>query len=61
MDGFDVAQRLRQAKATEQALLIAVSGFSLKQFRELAAYSAFRHYLLKPVSPDTILAIIEAA
>lgn len=60
MDGFDVAHRLRQEKSTEHSLLIAVSGYSLKQFRDLAAYSAFRHYLLKPVSPDTILAIIDS-
>jgi CheY-like chemotaxis protein len=59
MDGFEVARRLREASATADTLLIAVSGFSLKRFRELAAYSMFRHYLLKPTHPETILAIIE--
>jgi CheY-like chemotaxis protein len=59
MDGFEVARRLREASATADTLLIAVSGFSLKRFRELAAYSMFRHYLLKPAHPATILAIIE--
>lgn len=61
MDGFDVAQRLRLDDVTRDALLIAISGYSLKRFRELAAYSAFRHYLLKPVSPETILTIIEGS
>jgi hypothetical protein len=40
-------------------VLIAVSGYSLKQFRDLEAYSVFRHYLLKPVSANGLLHIIE--
>lgn len=59
IDGFEVARRLRANPATAGALLIALSGFSLKQFRDLSAYAAFRHYLLKPASPETILMIIE--
>jgi CheY-like chemotaxis protein len=59
IDGFEVAKQLRAQSATSGAVLIAVSGFSLKQFRELEAYSVFRHYLLKPTSPYTVMAIIE--
>jgi CheY-like chemotaxis protein len=59
IDGFDVATRLRAHPATQRALLIAVSGFSLKQFRDIDSYSVFRHYLLKPTSPHTLMYIIE--
>ena len=59
MDGFDVATRLRAHPATRHALLIAVSGFSLKQFRDIDSYSVFRHYLLKPTSPYTLMYIVE--
>jgi CheY-like chemotaxis protein len=59
MDGFDVATRLRAHPVTKRALLIAVSGFSLKQFRDIDSYSVFRHYLLKPTSPHTLMYIIE--
>jgi CheY-like chemotaxis protein len=59
MDGFEVAARLRASKATAGAVLVAVSGFSLKQFKDLSAYSVFRHYLIKPTNPGTILAIID--
>lgn len=59
MDGFEVAKHLRESSVTAGALLIAVSGFSLKQFRDLSAYSIFRHYLLKPASPETILTLVE--
>lgn len=59
MDGFDVATRLRAHPTTRRALLIAVSGFSLKQFRDIDSYSVFRHYLLKPTSAYTLMYIIE--
>jgi len=59
IDGFEVGRRLRDAEATARALLIAVTGFSFKQFRDLSAYAVFRHYLLKPASPDTLLQVIE--
>jgi two-component system, sensor histidine kinase len=58
MDGFDVAQALRAMPGMAGALLIAVSGYSLKTFRGQEAYSVFRHYLLKPTNPATIAAII---
>lgn len=59
IDGFDVARQLKTKSATADALLIAVSGLSLKQFRDLESYAIFRHYLLKPTSAYTILHIIE--
>jgi nitrogen-specific signal transduction histidine kinase/ActR/RegA family two-component response regulator len=60
IDGFEVAQRMRKSPMTQRSLLIAISGFSLKQFRDLESYSVFRHYLLKPTSPYTIMYIIES-
>ena len=59
IDGFEVARTLRGQAQTRDAVLIAVSGYSLKQFRDLEAYSAFRHYLLKPLTPSALLDIIE--
>jgi CheY-like chemotaxis protein len=59
MDGFEVGKKLSELPATKNALLIAVSGYSLKRFRDLGAYSVFRHYLLKPLSPQMLLYILE--
>jgi two-component system, OmpR family, response regulator len=59
MDGFDLATQLRERPGTNHSLLLALSGFSLKQFRDNDSYSMFRHYLLKPTSPYTIMYIIE--
>lgn len=61
LDGFEVAQRLRSHPATAEALLLAISGYSLKKFREIDAYAVFKHYLLKPVDPSVLLGVIERA
>jgi len=59
LDGFEVAQRLRKDAETADALLLAISGYSLKRFREIDAYAVFKHYLLKPVDPGVLLGVIE--
>jgi CheY-like chemotaxis protein len=59
MDGFEVGRALQAQPGTKQAMLIAVSGYSLKQFRNFDAYAVFKHYLLKPVNPSSLLYIIE--
>jgi CheY-like chemotaxis protein len=59
LDGFEVAQRLRTQAETAEALLLAISGYSLKRFREIDAYAVFKHYLLKPVDPGVLLGVIE--
>lgn len=61
MDGFEAAHALRKLPEAANALLIAVSGYSLKTFRSVDAYSVFKHYLLKPTNPATIAAIIARA
>lgn len=59
IDGFEVGRQLSKDPALSKALRVAVSGYTIKQFRNLEAYSVFRHYLLKPVSPETLLRVIE--
>jgi CheY-like chemotaxis protein/two-component sensor histidine kinase len=59
LDGFEVAQRLRGQPETAEALLLAISGYSLKRFREIDAYAVFKHYLLKPIDPSVLLGVIE--
>jgi CheY-like chemotaxis protein/two-component sensor histidine kinase len=59
LDGFEVAERLRKHPDTAEALLLAISGYSLKKFRGVDAYAVFKHYLLKPVDPSVLLGVIE--
>jgi CheY-like chemotaxis protein/two-component sensor histidine kinase len=61
MNGFEVARRLRQLPALTDLLVIALSGYSPGLFREASTQTVFDHYLVKPVDPSTVLAIIESS
>jgi signal transduction histidine kinase len=59
MDGWELALRLRDAPATRQALLIALSGYGQAGDRERSAQAGFAQHLVKP--PDVArLAVILA-
>jgi signal transduction histidine kinase/ActR/RegA family two-component response regulator len=50
MDGWELARRLRDAPATAEALLIALSGYGQPADRERSADAGFAQHLVKP--PD---------
>jgi PAS domain S-box-containing protein len=50
MNGFEVAQRLRQHANSHDLMLVALSGYSEESHRRRARESGFDHYLIKPVS-----------
>jgi PAS domain S-box-containing protein len=56
MDGYELAAKLQQQRATKHVLRIAVSG--LKP-REGAEADAFDHYFTKPVDVTTLLAVLD--
>jgi CheY-like chemotaxis protein/two-component sensor histidine kinase len=58
-DGYEVACQLRSLPEVGGALLIAASGYHLRAFRQVSDHMVFDHYLLKPVSPATLTALIE--
>ena len=49
MDGYQVAQRLRQRWGPDQLTLIAVSGYGGDEVRRRASQAGFDHHLVKPV------------
>lgn len=54
MDGYELARRLRADPTFEQALLVAVTGWSGKE-RELKAREAgFDHYIVKPIRLEAL-------
>jgi CheY-like chemotaxis protein len=57
IDGFEVAQRLRQAK--KDRLLIAMSGFGQTEDRQRSFAAGFDRHLVKPVDPDRLAQILE--
>jgi two-component system CheB/CheR fusion protein len=54
IDGFEVAQRLRRQPGTEQALLVAITGYGTEQDRRRGREAGFDHYLVKPADPNDL-------
>jgi CheY-like chemotaxis protein len=48
LDGYEVAERLRQEPASHDLVLIAVTGHALATDRQRAFEAGFNHYLVKP-------------
>ncbi|MDM7915563.1 MAG: response regulator, partial [Candidatus Eisenbacteria bacterium] len=56
MDGYEVAQKLREIEGFDRVLVIALTGYGKQADREESA--SFDHYLLKPVDPARIRQLI---
>ncbi len=59
MDGYEVARQLRKLPETQQAVLIALTGYGQPDDQERAAAAGFNHHLLKPVDPMILSAFLE--
>jgi CheY-like chemotaxis protein len=57
MDGYALARRLRAVPGTEQATLIAVTGYGQDQDRKKSTAAGFDHHLVKPVDTTQLLAL----
>jgi signal transduction histidine kinase len=58
MDGLEVVSRLRAANDGAGPLAIGLSGYGQAEDRARAEAAGFDHYLVKPVSPDALLALV---
>ena len=58
MDGFELAGRLRQS--LPGVVLVAVTGYGDEDSRAMADQAGFDRYLLKPVRPADVFAILDA-
>jgi CheY-like chemotaxis protein len=54
MNGYEAAERIRQAAWGKGALLVAVTGWGQEQDRERARAAGFDHHLTKPIDPDEL-------
>ena len=57
MDGHELARHLR-ARLGEGCVLVALSGYGQDSDRERAQAAGFAHYLVKPVEPEQLHALI---
>jgi PAS domain S-box-containing protein len=61
LDGFELAQRLRQTFPCDQMLLIALTGYGSHEDRQRARDAGFNQHLTKPVSPNQLRDALRAA
>jgi len=58
MDGYELAQRLRNLAGEPRPVLIAVTGWGDEANKQRAVVAGFDHHLVKPVDPSELLAVI---
>jgi CheY-like chemotaxis protein len=60
-DGFEVASALRQTLAQPELVLIAVTGYEQADSLRRAREAGFDEYVTKPIAPDRLARLIDAA
>ncbi len=58
--GCDVAKRLHTQNETDEALLIAITGFGNQEARHMAAQAGFHHYLVKPIDYVHLFTLLQS-
>ena len=58
MDGYEVAQRLRQDPAVDGALIVALTGWGQEEDRRRSAAAGFDLHLVKPVEPSALQRVL---
>ena len=58
MDGYEVAQHLRQDAAMAGIQLVAVSGYGQESDRRRSQEAGFDQHLVKPVDPGVLLGLL---
>jgi CheY-like chemotaxis protein len=54
MNGYDVAERLRQRPGLEHLRLVAMTGWGQEEDRRRSQEAGFDHHLVKPVEPNAL-------
>jgi signal transduction histidine kinase/ActR/RegA family two-component response regulator len=60
MSGYELAGQLRRTPFGEELLLVAITGYGQPDDRRRALESGFDAHLVKPVTPEALLALIAA-
>jgi len=58
MNGYELAEALRELPDYQEVPMIAVTGFSMYDDRERALQSGFNAHLIKPIDPSALLDLI---
>ena len=58
MDGYEVAQRLREQPEFRNVILIAQTGWGREEDRKRACEAGFEHHLVKPINHHQLAQIL---
>jgi CheY-like chemotaxis protein len=58
MDGYALARRLRADPATQNAVLVALTGYGQAHDRELSRAAGFDHYFVKPIDTTQLTELL---
>jgi PAS domain S-box-containing protein len=58
MDGYEVAQHLREQPARRQTVLVALTGWGQEEDRRRSQEAGFDFHMVKPVEPDMVDALL---
>ncbi|HEV2855762.1 MAG TPA: PAS domain S-box protein [Thermoanaerobaculia bacterium] len=61
MNGYEVAQRLRELPRLERAVIVAVTGYGQESDRQRARRAGFDRHLVKPVDPAALQNLLATA
>ena len=61
VDGCEVAQMVRAHPAGRSVHLVALTGYSDDRTREIARAAGFDEFLVKPIVPDKLIAVLARA
>jgi len=60
MNGYEVAERLRELPHAKGAVLIAITGYGQDDDRLRSQRAGIDHHLVKPVAPDALRSLIDS-
>lgn len=60
LNGYEVAQRIREAEPASPVKLIAVTGWGQHSDKARARFSGFDHHFTKPVEPERLMELLRA-
>lgn len=60
MDGYEIAERLREQGESTQTVLVAITGYGQDEDRRRSREAGIDHHLVKPVAPETLQKLLES-
>jgi CheY-like chemotaxis protein len=59
LDGFRLANQIREDSLCKHSLLIAITGFADENHRLQSHAVGFEHYLVKPIDPPVLVSLLQ--